>query len=82
MSTPAASSGNAADLLAWITLSRVAEGSVTKQGDHYLDGGAPGRHRLSPCVPRLTGDFRGLPGVPFASPGGQRMDAYVRSHFR
>lgn len=28
-------------LLAWITFSRVAEGSVTKQGDHYLDWGAP-----------------------------------------
>lgn len=34
-------SDDAADLLAWITLSRVDQGKVTKQGDSYLDGGAP-----------------------------------------
>lgn len=32
---------DAAVLLSWITLSRVADGCVTQQGDRYLDAGAP-----------------------------------------
>lgn len=47
MSTPAVTgdlavsySDDAVILLAWITLSRVAEGSVTQQGENYFDGDA------------------------------------------
>ncbi len=61
---------DAADLLTWITLSRVAEGSVTQQGDHYLYVGAP----LAPCLaaPVTTLLTEGLLTVADADPAGSR----------
>lgn len=75
MSTPAVTgdppvshSDDAVVLLAWITLSRVADGAVTKQGENYLDGGAP----LPPylAVPVATLLTEGLLGVADADPAG------------
>lgn len=40
-------------LLVWITLSRVAEGRVTKQGGCYLDGDVPLPPYLAASVPTL-----------------------------
>ncbi len=59
-------SDDAVVLLAWITLSRVAEGSVTQQGENYLDGDAA----LPPylVVPVTTLLTEGLLAVAEAGP--------------
>jgi hypothetical protein len=44
---------DAAVLLAWITLSRVADGHVTTQDGHYLDGDIPLPPYLAASVPTL-----------------------------
>ncbi len=49
---------DAAVLLVWITLSRVAEGSVTKQGGRYLDGDVPLPPYLAASVPTLLTEGR------------------------
>jgi hypothetical protein len=75
MSTPAVTgdppvshSDDAVVLLAWITLSRVAEGSVIKQGENYLDGGAPlPPYLATPITTLLT---EGLLAVADADPAG------------
>lgn len=63
-------SDDATDLLTWISLSRVADGSVSQQGDHYLDGDAP----LPPylVVPVSTLLTEGLLAVGDADPAGGR----------
>ncbi len=67
---PASNSDDATDLLTWITLSRVADGSVTQQGDHYLDAGAPLPPYLVTPITTLLTD--GLLAVADADPTGGR----------
>ncbi len=61
-------SDNAVLLLTWITLSRVADGSVIKQGETYLDGGAPLPPYLVASVPTLLTE--GLLAVADPDPAG------------
>ncbi|MGH3695055.1 MAG: hypothetical protein ACRDRX_13890 [Pseudonocardiaceae bacterium] len=61
-------SDDAVVLLAWITLSRVAEGTVAKQGESYLDGGAPLPPYLVVSVSTLLTE--GLLAVADADPAG------------
>ena len=76
MSTPALTGDpisdpdDATDLLTWITLSRVADGSVSQQGENYLDGGVP----LPPylVVPITTLFTGGLLALADADPAGRR----------
>lgn len=79
MSTPALTghpavshSDDVVVLLTWITLSRVAEGSVTQQGENYLDGGAPLPPYLVVAVTTLLTE--GLLTVAETDPaGGQQL---------
>lgn len=61
-------SDDAVLLLMWITLSRVADGSVIKQGETYLDKGAPLPPYLAASVPTLLTE--GLLAVADPDPAG------------
>lgn len=70
-------SDDATDSLRWITLSRLAEGNLTRQGEHDLDGGTPlPPYLIAPVLTLLT---EGLLAVADPDPAGWQQVAVTEA---